>query len=179
MKIAGKSRGAFLAILAVLLLAALLLPQLVSAGWHLAHGRTVNYRTWKVEVPFGWYAISRGEGMSLERMSQFPWQQNPVATFLPMHFAKTYAFRYDLFAQEQEGTLRAMGYLFAEQRDVRVAGKDGRCWIFDHRKNHDQLWIACVVPKDLTSADYEGSRAYADDFFSLLTASQHNPAVVN
>jgi hypothetical protein len=179
MKIRGKSRGSFLAVLAILLAAAVLLPQLVSAGWHLAHGRTANYRSWKVSVPFGWYAMSRGEGMSVERMSELPWQQNPVATFLPVHFTKTYPFQYDLFAKEQAGTLRAMGYLFAEQRDVQVAGKGGRCWTFNSRKNNDQLWITCIVPKDLTSADYEGSKAYANDFFSLLTASQHNPAAMN
>ncbi|MFZ0336319.1 MAG: hypothetical protein WBD21_08835 [Candidatus Acidiferrales bacterium] len=179
MKITGKSRTGFLVILASLLVAAVLLPQLVSVGWHLAHGRTVNYRTWKVSVPLGWYAMSRGEGMSVERMSELPWQQNPVATFLPVHFTKAYPFRYDLFAEEQARTMRGMGYLLAEQRNVQVAGKGGRCWTFNSRKSNDQLWITCIVPKDLTSADYEGSKAYANDFFSLLTASQHNPAAMN
>ncbi|MGC1108024.1 MAG: hypothetical protein WA876_15960 [Candidatus Acidiferrales bacterium] len=164
---------------ATLLLLAVLLPQVVSAGWHLAHGRTVNYRSWKVAVPFGWYAISQGEGMSVERMSELPWQRNPVATFLPVHFTRTYPFQYGLFGKEQALTLRARGYLLVEQRNVQVAGKDGRCWTFDNWKNHDQLWIACIVPKDLTSADYIGNKADANAFFSLLTESQHNPAAAN
>ena len=179
MKLTGKPKTGLVVILSILLAGAVLLPQVVSAGWHLAHGRSVTYRSWKVTVPFGWYAISRGEGMSVERMSQLPWQRNPVVTFLPVHFTKTYPFQYDVFATEQAGTLRAMGYLPVEARNVQVAGKDGRCWTFDNWKNHDQLWIACIVPKDFTTADYEGSKAYANAFFSLLTESQHNPAATN
>jgi hypothetical protein len=157
---------------AALAICASLLPEVVSAGWHLAHGRTVTYRAWKVVVPFGWYAISHGEQMSVERMSEIPWKEHPIAEFQPVHFTKTYPFKYDLFGKEQAATLRGMGYLFLEQRDIQVAGKDGRCWTFDNWKNHNQLWIACIVPKDLTSADYIGDRAYANDFFSLLTQTQ-------
>jgi hypothetical protein len=159
-------------VLGVLLVCAALLPEVVSAGWHLAHGRTVSYRSWKVVVPFGWYAISHGEAMSVERMSELPWRHGPAAVFQPVHFSKTYPFKYDLFGKEQAGTLRAIGYLLSEQRDIVVAGKDGRCWTFDSWKNHNQLWIACIVPKDLTSADYIGDRAHANDFLSLLTQTQ-------
>lgn len=166
-------------IAAVLLLVAILLPQVVSAGWHIVHGRTVKYRAWEVAVPFGWYATSHGEGMSVERMSEVPWRKGPAAEFLPVHFTKTYPFSYSLFGKEQAATLRGMGFLPVDQRNVQVAGKDGRCWTFDNWKNHDQLWIACIVPKDLTSADFIGNRAYANDFFSLLTESQRNPAVRN
>jgi hypothetical protein len=179
MKLGGKPRVTVLVSLLVLLLGAILLPQVVSAGWHIAHGRTVNYRSWKVVVPFGWYAISRGPGMSVERMAELPWQKAPVATFLPVYFTKTYPFSYDLFGKEQQRTLRAMGYLLLEQRDVRVAGQDGRCWTFDKYKNHNQLWIACIVPKDLTSADYIGNRAYADEFLSFFTQTQRNPTAAN
>lgn len=163
-------------IAAALLLVAILLPQVVSAAWHLAHGRTVSYRSWRITVPFGWYATSHGEGMSVERMAEIPWKKGPSAEFLPVHFTKTYPFSYDLFAKEQQSTLRAMGYLPLEQRNLQIAGRDGRCWTFDNWKNHDQLWIACIVPKDLTSADFIGNKAYADDFFSLLAQSIRNPA---
>jgi hypothetical protein len=112
-------------------------------------------------------------------MSELPWQKAPVVTFLPVYFTKTYPFSYDLFGNEQQRTLRAMGYLLLEQRDVRVAGQDGRCWTFDKYKNHDQLWIACIVPKDLTSADYIGNKAHADEFLSFFTQTQHNPTAAN
>lgn len=166
---------------AILLVCATLLPQVVSAGWHIAHGRTVNFRTWKVAVPFGWYAVSRGEGMSVERMSELPWKTPTVATFLPVHFSKAFRFdkEYDLYAKEQASTLKAWDYSLVTQRDVQIAGKDGRCWTFKNRKNSDQLWIACIVPEDLTSADYVGSTAYADTFFSLLTRSQPNPSATD
>lgn len=173
MKTASKVK---IAIAAVVLVAAIFLPVVVSAAWHVAHGRTVNYRSWQVVVPFGWYATSHGEGMSVERMSELPWRKGPTVEFLPVHFTKTYPFSYDLFGKEQQSTLRAVGYLPLEQRDLQIAGKDGRCWTFENWKKHDQLWIACIVPKDLTSADFIGSKAYANDFFWLLTQSKQNPA---
>jgi len=163
----------------VLLLVAALLPQVVSAGWHLAHGRTVNYRSWQVVVPFGWYATSHGEVLSVERMSEIPWQKHPAAEFQPVHFSKTYPFSYDLFGKEQALTLRSAGYSLTGQRDVHVADKDGRCWTFENRKNRELLWIACIVPKDFTSADYIGDAAYADDFLALLAQSKRNPAATN
>lgn len=160
----------------VLLLVAILLPQVVSAGWHLTHGRTVSYRSWQVAVPFGWYATSRGEVMSVERMSEIPWQRHSSVEFQPVHFTKTFPFSYDVFGKEQAMTLRSGGYVMTGERDVQVAGKDGRCWTFHDRKNQRELWIACIVPEDLTSADYIGDAAYANDFFALLTQSKRNSA---
>jgi hypothetical protein len=179
MKSDGKPRIAVLIVLVMLLVAAVLLPEVVSAAWHIAHGRTVRYRSWKVVVPFGWYAMSHGEGMSVARMSELPWENGPIANFLPVHFAKTYPFSYELFGKEQALTLQGRGYVPLGQRNLQVAGKDGRCWTFYRQKDHDQLWIACIVPKDLISADYIGDQADARAFFSLLAASQRNPAVTN
>lgn len=170
-----------IALIATLLVLAIFLPEVVSAGWHIAHGRTVNYRSWKIVVPFGWYAMSRTEGMSVERMSELPWKNPPVATFLPVHFAKTFPFdkEYGLYAREQASTLKAWDYVLVGQQDVQIAGKDGRCWTFNNRQNHNDLWIACIVPKDLTSVDFQGSKANANDFMSFLIETKHNPAVTN
>jgi hypothetical protein len=164
---------------AALLLAAIFLPEVVSAGWHIAHGRTVDYRAWKVDVPFEWYAVSHGEVMSVERMTRLSWDKAPVAEFQPVHFTKTYPFKYEVYGKVQAETLQRRGYLFEAQRDVEIAGKPGMCWTFDNWKNHDQLWIACIVPKDLTSADYIGNKAYANEFFSFLAQTQRNPAAAN
>lgn len=172
MKTASKIK---IGIAVAVLIAAIFLPEVVSAAWHVAHGRTANYRAWQVVVPFGWYASRHGEGMSVERMSEIPWEKGPAAEFLPVHFTKTYPFSYDLFGKEQQSTLRAMGYLPLAQRDIQIAGQDGRCWTFHSRKSNDQLWIACIVPKDLTSADFIGDKSYANAFFSLLTESRRNP----
>lgn len=166
-------------VLVILLTVAIFLPQVVSAGWHLVHGRTASYRSWRVAVPSGWYAMRHGEGLSVERMSEWPWQKGPEAVFLPVHFTKTYPFQYDLFGKEQANTLSARGYSLTGERNVQVAGKNGRCWTFNNSRNHDQLWIACIVPKDLTSADYQGSKAYADEFFSFLTKTTPNPDLLN
>jgi len=147
---------------------AILLPEVVSAGWHAVHGRTVEFRGWKITVPFEWYAVRRGEGMSVERMSRLSWQKDPVATFLPIHFTKTYSFNYNVFGGVQEKLLHSEGYSTGPQRDIHLGGQDGRCWTFTSKADREQLWISCVVPKDLTSVDYIGPEAYANDFFSLL-----------
>lgn len=164
---------------AILLLVAIFLPEVVSAAWHIAHGRTVAYRSWQVQVPFEWYAVSHGEGMSVERMSRLSWQKAPVAEFMPVHFTKTYSFKYEVYGKAQAQTFRANGYLLQGQSDIQIAGKPGMCWTFNKYKHDDQLWIACIVPKDLMSADYIGNKAYADEFFSFLAQTQRNPAASN
>jgi len=164
---------------AALLLVAIFLPEVVSAGWHAVHGRSVYYRGWKVDVPFEWYAVSHGEGMSVERMTRLSWEKPPEAEFLPVHFTKTYPFSYEVYGKVQAHTLQMRGYLFESQRDMEIAGRRGMCWTFTKWHHVDQLWIACIVPKDLTSADYIGNRAYAPEFFSLLSKTQADPAGKN
>lgn len=176
MKPKGRPRIGVLVVLAILLIAAILLPEVVAAAWHMAHGRAVTYRSWRVAVPSGWYAMSHGEGMSVARMAELPWKSGPIANFLPVHFAKTYPFSYDLFGQEQELTLEGRGYLPLGERDLEVAGKKGRCWMFYSRKDARQMWIACIVPGDLTSADYVGDKADAGAFFTLLASIEPKPA---
>ncbi|MFZ0211347.1 MAG: hypothetical protein WBE20_00455 [Candidatus Acidiferrales bacterium] len=153
----------------VFLAIAIFLPEVVSAGWHVAHGKTVTFRGWKVDVPFEWYARSHGEDMTVERMSRLSWRQDPIAVFQPVHFTKTYPFQYELYGKEQALVMRAKGYLLSGQQDLEIAGKGGRCWTFNAWNNRDNLWIACIVPKDLTAADYIGTRAYAPNFFSVLS----------
>ena len=167
---------------AILALIAIFLPEVVSAAWHAVHGRTVTYRQWEVKVPFEWYAVKHGEGMAVERMTRLSWQKAPTAEFLPVHFSKTYPskyFKYDVYGKAQAQALGGQGYLLQGQRDIQIAGKPGMCWIFNKYKHDEQLWIACIVPTDLTSADYIGNKAYADEFFSFLSQTQRNPAASN
>jgi len=164
---------------AALLLAGVFLPEVVSAGWHIAHGRTVTYRQWKVTVPFEWYAISHGEGMAVERMTRLSWQKAPTVEFLPVHFGPAYHFQYEIYGKSQAQTMSGKGYFLQGQRDIQIAGKPGMCWIFNKYKHDEQLWIACIVPTDLTSADYIGNKAYADEFFSLLEQTQRKPNTAN
>lgn len=157
----------------VFLTLAMLLPEVVSAGWHIVHGRTVVFRSWKVTVPFEWYAVKRSEGMTVERMSHLSWKDNPEATFLPVHFSKTYRFDYDVFAGVQSKLLRARGYTPSGQEDIRIGNQSGRCWAFTSITQRDQQWISCVAPKDLTSVDYKGPSAYANEFLSVMANIQH------
>ncbi|MGB7023903.1 MAG: hypothetical protein WBD73_08910 [Candidatus Acidiferrales bacterium] len=157
----------------VFLSLAILLPEVVSAGWHIVHGRSVVFRSWKITVPFGWYAVRRGEGISVIRMSRLSWQDNPEATFLPVHFSKTYQFDYDVFAGVQSKFLRARGYTPSGQEDIRIGNQGGYCWTFTSLTQRDQRWINCVAPKDLTSVDYIGPAAYAHEFLSVMANIQH------
>lgn len=156
----------------ILLTLAVLLPEVVSGGWHMIHGRSVVYRGWKVTVPFEWYAVRRGDGMSLERMARFSWNDGPVAVFLPVHFTKQFHFNYDIFAAAQAKSLKPNGYFPVAQRDARIAGQIGRCWTFSSKLQRNQEWIDCIVPEDLTSVDYIGPKACANAFFALIDRIQ-------
>ncbi|HEV2616128.1 MAG TPA: hypothetical protein VGU63_05905 [Candidatus Acidoferrales bacterium] len=154
---------------------AVLLPEVVSAGWHVVHGRSFEFRTWKVTVPFEWYAVRHGEGMSVQRMSRLSWQKGPVATFLPIHFGEAYHFDYDVFGSVQAKFLRAHGYLLPTQQSIRIGGQEGRCWTFILAAQRDREWINCVSPAALTSVDYIGPLAYTNEFFAVVGNIQHVP----
>ena len=151
---------------------AILLPEVVSAGWHIVHGRTVEFRSWKVTVPFEWYAVKHGEEMNMKRMLRLSWRKNPVATFLPVHFGKAYHSDYEVFGRVQAQVLHARGYSPSTLQNIRIGGQEGRCWTFVSAAQRDQEWISCVALGDLTSADYIGPAAYSIEFFSVINSIQ-------
>lgn len=164
-----KTKGR-MALATFVLVLAIFLPEVVSAGWHMIHGRSVRFRDWNIPVPFGWYATHSGEGVALERMLRFSlWHNAPVAVFLPVHFGKAFHFQYELFGAEQTRVLDKRGYVFKAQRDFRAAGQDGRCWVYSKVKDPSQRWIACIFPEEMFSADFTGSQTYAAQFYSILS----------
>jgi hypothetical protein len=158
-----------IAIATVALVLAALLPEVVSGGWHLFHGRSVTYRTWNIVLPFDWYAMKHGEGMTIESMSRLPWRQGPMAFFQPVHFTKTFPFNFSVYGKVQAQSLEERGYELRQEQPISIAGANGECWTFVSKTSPENLWIACIVPKDLTSADYIGARAYANTFDEILS----------
>ena len=164
----ARTKNAKIAGAIALLVVAVFLPEVVSAAWHVAHGETVTFRGWKVNVPFEWYARSQGEDMTVERMTRFSWLPHPVAVFQPVHFTHKYHFQPDVYAKEQAIVMKGKGYLPSGQRTLEIAGASGQCWTFDSSRSLNNVWISCIVPAELTSADYTGPKNYAANFFSLL-----------
>jgi hypothetical protein len=158
-----------IAIASLVLVLAVLLPEVISGGWHLIHGRSVAFRGWDVTLPFEWFAMKHGDGMTTERMTRLLWQHGPVAVFLPVHFGKNYSFNYNVYAKEQEQTFQARGYQLIGQQRVRIADAEGYCWTFASKTRLNDSWIACFVPKDLTSVDYIGNGSYANSFGEILS----------
>jgi hypothetical protein len=148
---------------------ALLLPEVVSAGWRLIYGPSVTYRSWSIRPPFEWYAAKKGEGMMIERMSHLPWRQGPMIFFQPVHFTKTFPFNYIVYGEVQARSMERKGYEVTEEQAIRVAGEVGACWTFVSKIQPQNLWIACIVPKDLTSADYIGTAASENTFREILS----------
>ena len=105
----------------------------------------------------------------VERMSHLPWRQGPMIFFQPVHFTKTYHFNYILYGEVQARTMESRGYEVTREDIVHVAGEVGACWDFVSMTQHQNVWIACILPKDLTSADYIGTRAYANTFDEILS----------
>jgi hypothetical protein len=65
--------------------------------------------------------------------------------------------------------LEERGYELRQEQPISIAGANGECWTFVSKTSPENLWIACIVPKDLTSADYIGARAYANTFDEILS----------
>lgn len=158
-----------LAILAIVLLLVILLPEVVSAGWRLRYGRSVAFRGWDVTLPFEWFAMKNGEGMAVERMTRLPWHRGPVAVFLPVHFGKRYSFDSAVYGKVQAQTLLQRGYRQVGEQRVKIAGAEGDCWKFVSNTRAEDYWISCFVPKDLTSVDFMGNGYYENSFDDILS----------
>jgi hypothetical protein len=156
-------------IVTVGLAVALLLPEVLSAGWRVIYGPSVTYRGWSIRPPFDWYATKRGEGMMVESMSHLPWRQGPMIFFQPVHFTKTYPFNYITYGEVQARTMEKRGYEVTQEDIVHIAGQVGACWDFVSEIQPQNVWIACIVPKDLTAADYIGAAASENKFREILS----------
>lgn len=158
-----------IAIALIVLVLAILLPEVVSGAWHLIHGRSVAFRGWEVTLPFEWYAKKDGDGMTIAMMSRLPWRSGPVAEFLPVHFGKNYSFNANVYATVQARMLLPQGYRQTQEQRVRIADAEGECWTFASTKHAGDFWISCIVPKDLTSVDYIGNGSYTNAFGEILS----------
>lgn len=105
----------------------------------------------------------------IERMSHLPWRQGPMIFFQPVHFTKTFPFNYIVYGEVQARSMERKGYEVTEEQAIRVAGEVGACWTFVSKIQPQNLWIACIVPKDLTSADYIGTAASENTFREILS----------
>jgi hypothetical protein len=158
-----------LGVLAIVLMLVVLLPEVVSAGWHLRYGRSVAFRGWDVTLPFEWFAMKNGEGMAVERMTRLPWRHGPVAVFLPVHFGKRYSFDAAVYQEVQARTLLARGYRQVGEQRVEIAGAEGDCWKFVSVTRAGDYWISCFVPKDMTSVDFMGNGYDEKPFDEILS----------
>lgn len=157
-----------LGILAIVLVLIILLPEVVSAAWHLRYGRSVNFRGWNVTLPFEWFAVKNRDGMTLERMMRLPWLHGPVVVFLPVHFGKRYSYDAAAYERVQAETLLSRGYRQTGEQHVEIAGSEGDCWKFISVTQAGNYWISCFVPKDLTSVDFMGNGSYELPFDEIL-----------
>jgi hypothetical protein len=162
---------AFFFLTALLAFVAAFLPDLVGAGWRLLHGPSLRFHNWEIRVPRGWFALRRGEGVTLERMVHLAlWQPTPTAVFLPIHVSRQFVFERYVWEEQQEAIQAQRGYKFDGGHAVVVAGAPGYCWEFSAFKDARRLWVTCVVPADRISVDFSGTPAYLPAFNSILPA---------
>jgi len=160
---------AWIGVIALALLLAAFLPEVVAAGWHLVYGDTVRYAEWNITVPAGWFAVTHGEGLAVQRMRRFSvWKAPPVALFLPVHVGPEYRFVFEVWHSEQTKLLAQKGYRLAGGQGTQVAGSQGYCWEFLHTSDSSKSWITCIIPGERLSADFMGDRAHIPAFYSLV-----------
>ena len=143
------------------------LPEVVSAYWHVLHGKSARFHEWEVPVPMGWWAFP-GEGTlivqkidrSLNRVSAVVVGDLPESGF------------YD-YEKRKAGLIAAIskdGYQFVEERNVMVAGAEGYCFSFSpiHNAGARRIRITCDVPQRRIFLDFAGASAHAAAFDSII-----------
>jgi hypothetical protein len=141
------------------------LPEVVSAYWHIVHGKSARFHEWEVPVPMGWWAFA-GEGtLIVQKMNRSVGRDSAVVVGdLPESGFYDY--------EKRKGSLIEIiskdGYRLVEERKVRVAGGEGYCFSFSSIHNAGRIRIACDVPQRRLFLDFTGGPAHAAVFDSII-----------
>jgi hypothetical protein len=150
-------------------------PTVWTAGhglaWHTLHGRFARFEDHQIQIPWDMWVVSSGnETLTILRQApKYSVLHPPYGILLitrgsgpPTDMAKNY----DRIAQSNEqtrGGLHSLGV-----RKILAGKGTGYCW---ESANSDlsNLYISCWFDKDTLAASYEGTTAYREEFYKVVS----------
>ena len=134
------------------------LPAVVSFGWHVLNGNSVQFGLWEIPVPWGWRVIKMDKGIVIQKLGR--WNNPPsdvplIALQLPVGSA----IDHERWKNSRIESQRNDGHYFISENEVQLEGENGFCLNFAGHENSDARWIDCDFPIHRLSIGYYGSKA--------------------
>jgi hypothetical protein len=135
-------------------------------AWHLVRGDSANFHQWKVPVPKEWWAYTRQGTLIISNMQKSAdLDSHVVVSDLP-----------DKGSYDEEKFKRSLienytsrkEYRLGEERKTRLGAHEGYCLFFPSVSNAERLLVACEIPDDKLSVNFDGNLAYISNFNLIL-----------
>jgi hypothetical protein len=149
------------------------LPRIISVGWHVLHGNSVQLGVWKIPVPWGWQVLNFKESKDSVVMGKIEKgipDDDLVSHLLlgNLNLPVGAVIEREKWKEASiENSLKS-GYRFTSESEVQMDGESGFCFTFAGINHPRRLWIDCVFPIHRLSIQYTGTKANAQILDSII-----------
>lgn len=146
-------------VLLVAVLVCAFLPETVSLAWHLVHGNTVEYESFTIPVPGGWWARSDEDSVTILKLRRLLNRGGSTSSIIvaPFAYPQDRAFDHDEWKRLITESRDKRGFRFVGEKPVQAAGERSYCLTFAASDNPQRLWIGCDFPHHQLSVGLIGN----------------------
>jgi hypothetical protein len=170
----GRTTWKSLTVVAMVLATWLLLPEIVGYGWRAVRGGSIEHGGWRVAVPRGWFAVDRGETLTVSRLPRFPWIDSNVATLVPGRRRPVpravWQSAWEMLREQRTVQMDAQGFSMTGEQQVALDAGEIRCADFSDRASGERRAAICDAFGYDMLATYQGNAAGQQRFYALLAA---------
>jgi hypothetical protein len=144
-------------------------PEVVSAAWHLTHGKSVRFHQLQVPVPWGWWAFQRDEMLLIQKTERISSRRGDSLVIVsPSSFPSNYGTVYEKARSAMAEIQFKQGYRFVSEYRIQVQGHEGHCLSFESDQNKQPLRIICDIPDLSVFFEFQGEGIYASVFQQIM-----------
>jgi hypothetical protein len=149
-------------------------PEIVSTYWHLEFGNAATIHGWTVPVPKGWWALTQGDQLIVNKMQRFYDRSEPlsiiVGTLRPSKPVEPDALKTALIH-----AISNQGYVFQEAQSIRIGASPGYCVHFTGATDPKRVRISCESVAAQVSLDLFGRQSEIQSFYFVLGQMKSAP----
>lgn len=136
------------------------MPEVLSAGWHLIHGRSVQLGPWDIPVPWECWVIKGKGEVDIQRVERWSLRNNPDSNVIVGNLSLPVGAKFD-FAKWKRAEIEDHSdpeYQYAYESTSQVEDEVGVCLTETSAKSSDRLWTHCMFPIHGLDIQYWGSK---------------------
>lgn len=154
-------------VLTCTMLGTFFLPELVSAFWHLRHGKSVTFHGWMIPVPSGWWAYTYEDKLIIQKMTRvYEHIRSPEVIILPLNSRGIV--NDAAFGQQLIRDFSKNGYSLQLKKAFKLAGNTVSCFEFADAAHQRNVRISCWSLDSGLSLDFLGYKHNVPVFYSVV-----------